>query len=61
MVLERERERERLNSSVDDRVESSFRERERERERRNITEMDRESTRRQAFSVVMPFECAPYY
>ena len=57
MVLERERER--LNSSVDDRVESSFRER--ERERRNITEMDRESTRRQAFSVVMPFECAPYY
>ena len=30
MVLERERER--LNSSVDDRVESSFRERERERE-----------------------------
>ena len=59
MVLERERERERLNSSVDDRVESSFRER--ERERRNITEMDRESTRRQAFSVVMPFECAPYY
>ena len=59
MVLERER----LNSSVDDRVESSFRERERERERekRNITEMDRESTRRQAFSVVMPFECAPYY
>ena len=34
---------------------------EREREKRNITEMDRESTRRQAFSVVMPFECAPYY
>ena len=57
MVLERERER--LNSSVDDRVEPSFRER--ERERRNITEMDRESTRRQAFSVVMPFECTPYY
>ena len=48
-----------MNSCVDDRVESSFRER--ERERRNITEMDRESTRRQAFSVVMPFECAPYY
>ena len=58
-MRERERERERLNSSVDDRVESSFRER--ERERRNITEMERESTRRQAFSVVMPFECAPYY